>query len=103
MTPERTKELLPIMTAFAEGKKIRLKRKNDPSDPWVICTNPTWADNFDYEIAPEPKEFWVVRDESGKDRYRSAFDTPREANHYAKAWNEGFKGRNYIVHHVKTV
>lgn len=58
MTPDRTKELLPVITAFAEGKKIQVKCQCG----WPGCeqynleTNPTWADNRDYRIMPEKQK-----------------------------------------------
>ena len=53
MDRERAKELLPIIQAFAEGKKIECSVKGD--DAWSDTFHPTWIDSRDYRIKPEPK------------------------------------------------
>lgn len=53
MTPERTKELLPVMQAHSEGRKIECRLF--PMDPWQLCEHPNWDDEFSYRIKPEPK------------------------------------------------
>lgn len=57
MTKEETKQAAEIMLAFAEGKKIQVKNKDE--NKWfdfTKYTNPTWNfDDFDYRIAPERK------------------------------------------------
>ena len=53
MDIERTKELLPIIQAFAEGKKIECSVKGE--DAWSDTFYPTWIDSRDYRIKPEPK------------------------------------------------
>ena len=51
MTRERCKELLPIMQAFADGKRIQFKSKF--SDVWVESDfEPRWLDDSDYRIKP---------------------------------------------------
>lgn len=55
MTPERARELLPIITAFSEGKRIEWL--DDLTNTWIFAENQTWLDNFRYRIAPEqPKK-----------------------------------------------
>lgn len=55
MTPERAKELLPIITAFAEGKRIEWRNTTDHNNQtWRECSNPDWYDDIHYRIAPEP-------------------------------------------------
>ena len=53
MTRDRIKELLPVITAFAEGKTIEVKnRKNE----WNEMDDPHFdADPKVYRIKPEPK------------------------------------------------
>jgi hypothetical protein len=51
MTPQRAKELLPIFTAFAEGKKIQIRRT--PSHPWGICPSPDFLSGYEYRVMPE--------------------------------------------------
>ena len=53
MDIERAKELLPIIQAFAEGKKIECSVKGE--DAWSDTFYPTWIDSRDYRIKPEPK------------------------------------------------
>ena len=53
MTREEIKELLPIIQAFAEGKQIEVKRKNEwfgIGDDIYFSESPS-----DYRIKPEPK------------------------------------------------
>jgi hypothetical protein len=54
MTPQKAQELLPIITAFAEGKQIEIKF-NRPGSEWVPDDSPSWQPDFDYRIKPEPK------------------------------------------------
>ena len=51
MTREETKELLPIMQAFAEGKTIQLFTNGI----WEDAKNPTFESGSMYRIKPEPK------------------------------------------------
>ena len=53
MDIERAKELLPIIQAFSEGKKIECSVKGE--DAWSDTFYPTWIDSRDYRIKPEPK------------------------------------------------
>lgn len=57
MTPERTKELLPMMQAYASGKKLECRRKGTKA--WVKPTTVTWQDDFDYRIAQDKLKGWV--------------------------------------------
>ena len=52
MTREEAKELLPIMQAFVDGKKIEYS--NDGED-WIETETPTWDTDYVYRIKPEPK------------------------------------------------
>lgn len=52
MTRERVKELLPIITAFAEGKTIQGKYEED--NEWKDIKYPTFNDAYmSYRIKPE--------------------------------------------------
>lgn len=53
MNRERAKNLLTIIQAFAEGKKIESYSPGDTG--WSDDFNPTWSDDFIYRIKPEPK------------------------------------------------
>lgn len=53
MTRDRIKELLPVITAFAEGKTIEVKNKKNE---WNEMDDPHFdADPKVYRIKPEPK------------------------------------------------
>ena len=57
MTREEAKELLPIMQAYAEGKKIQVKCKTDSkalTEKWVDVVNPDLDNPRCYRIKPEP-------------------------------------------------
>jgi len=56
MTPERAKELLPIIQAFAEGKDIELLR-DDRTRSWQVSKNLDFScspDNYRIKQAPAP-------------------------------------------------
>ena len=57
MDIERAKELLPIIQAFAEGKKVEMALfDNDGAiSEWADVHFPKWLDNHIYRIKPEPK------------------------------------------------
>ena len=52
MTREESKELLPIMQAFAEGKTIEYRAYGGA---WKVAHTPTWSSHLIYRIKPEPK------------------------------------------------
>ena len=52
MNRERAKELLPIIQAFVDGKKIEYS--ND-GEEWSETETPTWDTDLVYRIKPEPK------------------------------------------------
>lgn len=57
MDIERAKELLPIIQAFAEGKKVELALFDDDGaiSEWSDVHFPKWVDNHIYRIKQEPK------------------------------------------------
>lgn len=57
MDIERAKELLPIIKAFAEGKKIEMALFDDDGAiaEWSDVHYPKWLDNHIYRIKPESK------------------------------------------------
>lgn len=57
MNRERAKELLPIIKAFAEGKKIEMALFDDDGAiaEWSDVHYPKWLDNHIYRIKQEPK------------------------------------------------
>lgn len=52
MTREILKDLLPIMQAFADGKKIEFSKDGEI---WIETETPTWNTDFVYRIKPESK------------------------------------------------
>jgi len=70
MTPERARELLPIIQAYAEGKTIQHKACGE----WVDSWKPDWSFP-EYRIKPEPKVIYVNEYEEG----RRFFETKLEA------------------------
>lgn len=50
------KEMIEVMQAYADGKKIEFGSDNPiASTKWKEAVNPTWDwDNFDYRVKPEP-------------------------------------------------
>jgi hypothetical protein len=58
MTREEAKELLPIITAFANGEEVQLYRPSE--NAWALKDNPDFtALPSDYRIAPKPRTVWV--------------------------------------------
>lgn len=54
MTREEAKQLLPIIQAFSEGKKIETKDIN--GDRWIELSDPKFLGNVEsYRIKPEAK------------------------------------------------
>ena len=62
MTREHAKELLPIITAFANGEDVEY---ND-GGKWIQLNHPSFLDEpSDYRIAPKPRKVWVNEYENG--------------------------------------
>lgn len=54
MEREKLKELLPIMTAYANGEEIEYKAKGDPVDTWHDAPSPFFEDEEkDFRIKPK--------------------------------------------------
>jgi len=65
MDRSRAKELLPVITAYAEGKAIRSRTGDgclwrDVKDSETV----TFYDDFQYCIKPQPREFWILLDDT---------------------------------------
>lgn len=54
MTPERAKELLPIIQAFADGKTVQMQ---DGYNGWLDLPSPTFQSNTTYRIKPDPIKY----------------------------------------------
>jgi len=59
MTPERAKELLPIIQAYAEGKQIQWKDTDDNVAFKDVNEDVIWFDDYDYRVKPEKKVVWM--------------------------------------------
>ncbi len=55
MTRENAKVLLPIIQAYAEGKVIESKCIKGDTSLWYDDKDPSFDDDFEYRIKPEPK------------------------------------------------
>ena len=89
MTREEAKELLPIIQAFAEGKTIECKNL---FGSWAEAKCPSWANNLEYRIKPEP-------------RYRP-FKTPEECwqemlKHQPFGWIRG--KYSAVLYHIESI
>jgi hypothetical protein len=63
MTREYAKELLPIITAFANGDDIQ---SQSPGGNWSIINEPGFSlEPSRYRIAPKPRKVWVNEYKSG--------------------------------------
>ena len=51
MTRDHIKRLLPILTAYADGKEIQYK---DFRGNWHDAECPTWAGRAEYRVKPDP-------------------------------------------------
>jgi len=58
MNRDRAKQLLPVITAFAEGKVIQTRIV--PDSDWHDLDNVLWHDEREYRIKPERRKVWVV-------------------------------------------
>ena len=57
MTPSK---IIEVVSAFEAGKKIEKREKGCPHRDWVKSI-PSWNfEQFEYRVAPELREFWIV-------------------------------------------
>lgn len=55
MTREEIKKMLPILVAFAKGKAIESRCVKGDKSLWYDDEDPSFDDDFEYRIKPEPK------------------------------------------------
>lgn len=55
MDRNQAKELLPIIQAYAEGKVIESRCIKGDTSLWYDDEDPSFDDDFEYRIKPEPK------------------------------------------------
>ena len=58
MTPERAKELLPIIEAFSKGAKIQFLQDKEKNF-WQNTPTPNWMDDVQYRIKPQRARVWL--------------------------------------------
>lgn len=63
MTRDNAKKLLPIITAFAEGKDVQSRPEG--RETWSNEKDPAFHPPFEYRLKPEPMEIEVWVDASG--------------------------------------
>lgn len=54
MTPERAKELLPIITAFANGETIQMQKSDGV---WATHHEYSWPAGVNYRVKPKVPEY----------------------------------------------
>ena len=55
MDRNQTKQLLPVIQAFSEGKTIQSRCIKGDKSLWYDEEDPSFDDDFEYRIKPEPK------------------------------------------------
>ena len=55
MNRNQAKEMLPIIQAYAEGKAIESRCIKGDTSLWYDEEDPSFDDDFEYRIKPEPK------------------------------------------------
>lgn len=55
MTREEAKKMLPFIQAYAEGKVIESRYIKGDTSLWYDDKDPSFDDDFEYRIKPEPK------------------------------------------------
>lgn len=61
MNREEAQALLPIITAFAEGKEIQINYGSSQNPNWSTNHNLVFDGNVeDYRVKPEPRTLWVI-------------------------------------------
>lgn len=55
MNKEQAKDLLPIIQAYVEGKTIESRCIKGDTSLWYDDNNPSFDEDFEYRIKPEPK------------------------------------------------
>ena len=55
MDRNQSKKLLPIIQAYAEGKTIQSRCIKGDTSLWYDDEDPSFDDDFEYRIKPEPK------------------------------------------------
>lgn len=95
MTRQEAKELLPIITAFAEGKEIQILTVDTGKHVWKDQGHAlgfSCAPHL-YRVKPEPNKIYIVKTSSG---FRSLFSHKEDAETYIKRSIEKVYLEEYI-------
>lgn len=65
-SPEWFEACAAIARGMLAGKVVQYIERGNHEDGWSENTTPKWRDFFDYRLAPEPREVWVILDADGK-------------------------------------
>lgn len=61
-------EMISVMQAYADGKKIEYKLSNGDCYPWRTTNEPDWEwRSYDYRVKPEPPKKKIVPYESAEE------------------------------------
>ncbi len=86
MTPEQAKELLPIITAFANSETVQCSQLTTGwwTDHKLNESTPSFfSDRYEWRIKPkEPREFWLVIYPQESGLKGGAYETLEEARKY---------------------
>ena len=86
MNRERAKELLPVIKAYSEGKVIQCWSAPN----WIDMDYPTFVENSEYRVKPEPLEMWVSKWEG------TNFSYPRKCYPSKSECEQGNYGSGFI-------
>jgi len=86
MNRERAQELLPIIQAFADGKQIQYR--NRPEAEFSDISKPSFVDDSEYRIAPEPMEIWTVQNKMNDQTLQTVIEDPDD-------WDNNFIKRKF--------
>ena len=88
MNKENASQFLPLVQALADGKTIQVLGCD--GSEWIDIREVKFSDNPEaYRIKPEPREFWLFRDDP-KNFYNESDTKP------SGKWNELIKVREIL-------
>lgn len=71
MTPEDAARLLPVITAFSEGKEVEFYE--NASKRWIRTTDPTFCEDYQWRVKPKTLTVFILSwwsDNEPSDVYR---------------------------------
>jgi len=91
MNRERAKELLPIITAFANGEDVQSATAAECRGPkqWVQTPSPCWDDECEYRIKPKTMRYRVALMKSNTNTWLGLDSTPNgvtQHSSYFQRW-----------------